>query len=231
MPSGSLHYRVHGHGEGHHLSYEWSLEIKADPGCADGFKAGTPKPNQATWYPPTRARAVPATTRATSTRRPPSAIPGRYRCREGQVLDLHRHVPRHPERRRETRCRRRGRGLQADGEVESRARVGAIEDRLEHLGIELPPPFAPIANFSLTARSGTLLFVSGHGPTMGSEVAFSGRVPSDVSVEEAYRAARLAALNCLRSMQDELGTLDRVTRIVKVLGMVWSDPTSPASPR
>ena len=109
--------------------------------------------------------------------------------------------------------------------------MGAIEDRLDHLGIELPPSFAPIANFSLTARSGALLFVSGHGPTMGSEVAFSGRVSSDVSLEEAYRAARLAALNCLRSIQDELGTLDHVTRIVKVLGMVWSDPDFTAQPQ
>jgi enamine deaminase RidA (YjgF/YER057c/UK114 family) len=101
--------------------------------------------------------------------------------------------------------------------------VGAIEDRLAHLGIELPPAFTPIANFDLTARAGSLLFVSGHGPTSGSEVMFSGRVPSVVSVEEAYRAARLTALNLLRTIQDELGTLDRVTKIVKVLGMVWSD--------
>jgi len=86
--------------------------------------------------------------------------------------------------------------------------MGAIEDRLAHLGIELPPAFTPIANFDLTARAGPLLFVSGHGPTSGSAVVFSGRVPSEVSVEEAYRAARLTALNCLRSIQDELGTLD-----------------------
>ena len=109
--------------------------------------------------------------------------------------------------------------------------MGAIEDRLAHLGIELPPPIVPIANFALSARSGTLLFVSGHGPTTGSEIAFSGRVPSDVSVEEAYRAARLAALNCLRTIQDELGTLDHVARIVKVLGMVWSDPDFTGQPQ
>ena len=102
--------------------------------------------------------------------------------------------------------------------------MGAIEDRLTHLGIELPPAFAPIANFDVTARTGSLLFVSGHGPTSGPEVVFSGRVPSEVSMEEAYRAARLTALNCLRSLQDELGTLDRVKRFVKLLGMVWSDP-------
>ena len=109
--------------------------------------------------------------------------------------------------------------------------MGAIEDRLTHLGIELPPAFTPIANFDLTARTGSLLFVSGHGPTSGSEVVFSGRVPSEVSMEEAYRAARLTALNCLRSIQDELGTLDRVMRIVKLLGMVWSDPDFTGQPQ
>jgi enamine deaminase RidA (YjgF/YER057c/UK114 family) len=109
--------------------------------------------------------------------------------------------------------------------------MGAIEDRLAHLGIELPPAFTPIANFDLTARTGSLLFVSGHGPTSGSEVVFSGRVPSEASMEEAYRAARLSALNCLRSIQDELGTLDRVTRIVKLLGMVWSDPDFTGQPQ
>jgi enamine deaminase RidA (YjgF/YER057c/UK114 family) len=109
--------------------------------------------------------------------------------------------------------------------------MGAIEDRLTHLGIELPPAFEPIANFDLTARAGSLLFVSGHGPFSGSEVVFSGRVPSEVSMEEAYRAARLTALNCLRTIQDELGTLDRVTRIVKLLGMVWSDPDFTGQPQ
>ena len=109
--------------------------------------------------------------------------------------------------------------------------MGAIEDRLTHLGIELPPAFTPIANFDVTARTGSLLFVSGHGPTSGAEVVFSGRVPSEVSMEEAYRAARLTALNCLRSMQDELGTLDRVTRIVKLTGMVWSDPGFTGQPQ
>jgi len=109
--------------------------------------------------------------------------------------------------------------------------MGAIEERLAHLGIELPPAVVPIANFQPTARAGSLLFVSGYGPTTGSELVFSGRVPSDVSVEEAYRAARLCALNCLRAIHDELGTLDRVSRIAKVLGLVWSDPDFTGQPQ
>jgi enamine deaminase RidA (YjgF/YER057c/UK114 family) len=109
--------------------------------------------------------------------------------------------------------------------------VGAIEERLAHLGIVLPPAVTPIANFVPTARGGSLLFVSGHGPTSGPEVVFRGRVPNEVSVEEAYRAARLTALNCLRSIQDELGTLDRVKRIVKLLGMVWSESDFTGQPQ
>jgi enamine deaminase RidA (YjgF/YER057c/UK114 family) len=109
--------------------------------------------------------------------------------------------------------------------------MGAIEERLAHLGIVLPPAVTPIANFVLAVQGGSLLFVSGHGPTSGPEVVFRGRVPNEVSVEEAYRAARLTALNCLRSIQDELGTLDRVRRIVKLLGMVWSEPDFTGQPQ
>jgi enamine deaminase RidA (YjgF/YER057c/UK114 family) len=109
--------------------------------------------------------------------------------------------------------------------------MGAIEQRLAHLGIELPEAFTPIANFTLTARAGPLLFVSGHGPTVGSEFAFVGKVPTEVSVEEAYRAARLTGLNCLRSIHDALGTLDRVRRIVRVLGMVNCEPDFTGHPQ
>jgi enamine deaminase RidA (YjgF/YER057c/UK114 family) len=103
--------------------------------------------------------------------------------------------------------------------------VGAIEQRLEELGIELPPPFRPVANFELVVRTGSLLYISGHGPTgEGGRAVFTGSVPGEVSVEDAYAAARLTMLNCLRTLQDELGTLDRVRQVVKLLGMVRSDP-------
>jgi enamine deaminase RidA (YjgF/YER057c/UK114 family) len=103
--------------------------------------------------------------------------------------------------------------------------VGAIEQRLEELGVELPPPFRPVANFELVVRTESLLYVSGHGPTgQGGRAVYTGSVPSEVSVDDAYAAARLTMLNCLRTLQDELGTLDRVRQVVKLLGMVRSDP-------
>jgi enamine deaminase RidA (YjgF/YER057c/UK114 family) len=100
------------------------------------------------------------------------------------------------------------------------ARVGA-EQRLAELGIELPPVQPPVASFVLTKRHGDLLFVSGHGP-IGMGVA--GKVDADVSLDEAREAARLTGLLLLATLRDELGSLDRVRSIVKLLGMVNCSP-------
>jgi enamine deaminase RidA (YjgF/YER057c/UK114 family) len=103
--------------------------------------------------------------------------------------------------------------------------VGATEERLAGLGIELPPPFAPVGSYvPAVATAGGLVFVSGHGPTANGTIVFRGKVRSSVSVADAYQAARLSALNCLSTLNAELGSLDRVERIVKLLGMVNADP-------
>ena len=103
--------------------------------------------------------------------------------------------------------------------------MGATDERLAELGIELPPPFAPVGNYvPAVVTAGALVFVSGHGPTANGNVLFRGKVRSTVSVADAYQAARLCALNCLSTLDAELGSLDRVDRIVKLLGMVNADP-------
>ena len=102
--------------------------------------------------------------------------------------------------------------------------MGAAEERLAELGIELAAPFTPIANFVLAVRTGSLVYLSGHGPILDGKPVYTGKVASQVSVEDGYQAARLTMLGCLRTLQDELGSLDRVTRFVKLLGMVNSDP-------
>lgn len=110
--------------------------------------------------------------------------------------------------------------------------MGAIEERLGELGLELPPAWSPVANFVPIVRTGSLVFVSGHGPTgEDGRPVYTGSVSSEVSVEEAYDAARITILNCLRTLHDELGTLDRVRRIVKLLGMVRSDPGFSEQPK
>jgi enamine deaminase RidA (YjgF/YER057c/UK114 family) len=100
---------------------------------------------------------------------------------------------------------------------------GKIEQRLKELGIELPPVWGapPGMNFISYVQVGELLFLSGHGPTGADRrLAYQGRVGETVLVEDAYKAARLTGLNLLASMQHALGTLDRVVKFVKVLGMV-----------
>jgi enamine deaminase RidA (YjgF/YER057c/UK114 family) len=107
----------------------------------------------------------------------------------------------------------------------------AAEDRLAELGIELPSPPHPVATYVRAVRSGGLLFVSGHGPTRADGTVVTGRVDADLSVEQAQQAARLTALNLLATVQAELGSLNHVRRIVKVLGMVNCSPGFNSTPQ
>jgi enamine deaminase RidA (YjgF/YER057c/UK114 family) len=96
--------------------------------------------------------------------------------------------------------------------------------RLKAMGIELPPPPAPVANFVTAVREDNLLFLSGQGPLEASGLEHHGKVGEDVTVEEAYWHARITAVNLLAVIHDTLGSLDRVRRIVKVFGMVNAAP-------
>lgn len=98
------------------------------------------------------------------------------------------------------------------------------EVKLEGLGIELPTPSAPVANFVRTVRTGNLVFTSGHGPFKPDGTFVKGKLGRDLTVEEGYQAARLTAIALLASLKQELGDLSRVRRVVKVTGMVNSDP-------
>lgn len=98
------------------------------------------------------------------------------------------------------------------------------EQRLRELGLELPPAPAPVAVYVPAVAIGNLLFVSGHGPRTADGTLLSGRVGRDLTLEQGAAAARLVGLNVLSTVRATLGTLDRVTRLVKVLGMVYCDP-------
>ena len=102
--------------------------------------------------------------------------------------------------------------------------MGAVEDRLAELGLQLPAPLAapPAVRlpFELVRVRGDLAYVSGHGPFDGDRPLVIGRVGAEVSVEQAYDAARATALSMLASLKQELGELDRVTGWLKVLGFV-----------
>ena len=94
------------------------------------------------------------------------------------------------------------------------------EAKLKELGIELKKPGAPVANYVNAVQTGNLLFLAGKGPNKPEGGYVTGKVGTDLSVEEGYEAARLTAISQLSVLKDELGNLNRVKRIVKVLGMV-----------
>jgi enamine deaminase RidA (YjgF/YER057c/UK114 family) len=94
-------------------------------------------------------------------------------------------------------------------------RAGA-EQRLKELGIRLPAPPEPFGAYAEAVQTGNLLFVSGMLPTEGREPRVTGRVGAELNVEEGRAAARLAALNGLAVAREHLGSLDRVTRIVRL---------------
>ena len=94
-----------------------------------------------------------------------------------------------------------------------------IADRLSQLGIDLPPVSAPVGNYLGCVVVDDLVHVGGHGPVGGPE-RFVGKVGSDLTVEDGYRAARATGLSILATLAAELGSLDRIDRIVKVFGMV-----------
>jgi enamine deaminase RidA (YjgF/YER057c/UK114 family) len=90
------------------------------------------------------------------------------------------------------------------------------ERRLIELGIKLPAPPQPFGTYVEAVQTGKLLFLSGMLPTDGREAKFVGRVGAELDTESAYRAARVAALNALAVARQHLGSLDKVTRIVRL---------------
>jgi len=99
-----------------------------------------------------------------------------------------------------------------------------IENRLKEMGIELPPAVTPVANYVPAVRSGNLVFLSGHGPFDESGALITGKVGADLTVEQAYQAARRIAIGLLGSLKNVIGDLDKVKQIVKLLGLVNCTP-------
>jgi len=99
----------------------------------------------------------------------------------------------------------------------------SAEARIKELGLSLPQPPKPGGNYIPGVRVGNLLYLSGHGPSGVDGVpAARGKVGRDLSVEEAYKVARDVGINLLGTARSLLGSLDKVKRVVKVLGMVNS---------
>lgn len=98
--------------------------------------------------------------------------------------------------------------------------AGVIDAKLAEMGITLPEASAPVANYVNAVTTGKLVFLAGKGPKQADGTYITGKVGRDLTVEEAYEAAKIVGINQLAALKAEIGDLDRVNRIVKVLGMV-----------
>jgi enamine deaminase RidA (YjgF/YER057c/UK114 family) len=107
----------------------------------------------------------------------------------------------------------------------------SVDQRLIELGIDLPEPFPPAGTYVGAVPTGSLLYVSGAGPARADGTFVTGKVGGTVDLDEAVEAARLTGLQLLSVMRKELGSLDRVRRIVKTFGMVNCAPGFNRTPR
>ena len=98
------------------------------------------------------------------------------------------------------------------------------EARIKELKLELPAPPKPVATYIPAVQIGNLLYVSGHGPLKPDGKMLSGRVGADMTLEQGKEAARVVGLAILSTVRNTLGSLDRVVRLIKVLGMVNAAP-------
>lgn len=99
-----------------------------------------------------------------------------------------------------------------------------VAERLKELGITIATPRPPQANYVPSVRAGNLVFLSGTGPYLPDGGLITGKVGSDLTVERGYEAARWTMLALLANLQVEIGDLERVVRVVKLLGMVNCTP-------
>ena len=110
--------------------------------------------------------------------------------------------------------------------------MGLIDKKLAELGIALPTPAKPIANYVPWVRTGNLVFISGQGAVRDGKIEYTGRVGETLSVEDAIASARLTAINVIAHLRDACGgDLDRVQRIVKLLGFVNCTPNFGEQPK
>ena len=96
----------------------------------------------------------------------------------------------------------------------------SAEARLSELGLELPPAPKPVGVYKPIVICGDMAYLSGHGPLQANQQLITGRLGLDMDVEAGYEAAKLTGMGMLATLRGELGSLDKVTRLVKLLGLV-----------
>jgi enamine deaminase RidA (YjgF/YER057c/UK114 family) len=108
--------------------------------------------------------------------------------------------------------------------------MSQLDDRLVELGISIPSVAKPVAAYVPAVIVGNLVYTSGQLPSVEGKLAFTGKVGAEVDAETAKDLARTCVLNGLAAAQNVLGSLDRITRVVKVVGFVASDPSFTGQP-
>ena len=106
-----------------------------------------------------------------------------------------------------------------------------IEEKLKSLNITLPNPPSPAGAYIPVVKSGNTAYVSGQIPIEDGKVAFKGKVPSEQSLEQAQKAAKLCAINALAQLKTELGSLDKISKILRVSGFVNSESDFTGQPK
>lgn len=102
--------------------------------------------------------------------------------------------------------------------------MSKVEERIRELGFELPNAPKPVASYVPITRTGNLLFISGQGATQNGKAVMTGHIGAELSIQDGYKAAQICAINALSVLRDEIGDLDKVNKIVKVLGFINSAP-------
>lgn len=105
------------------------------------------------------------------------------------------------------------------------------ETKIQELRLELPPAPKPVAVYKPVVIAGNMAYVSGHGPLKPDKSLITGRVGADLDLEGGKAAARQVGLAILATLRSELGSLNRVKRVIKVLGMVNATPDFPDHPK
>ncbi|MCU1537682.1 MAG: RidA family protein [Humibacillus sp.] len=108
--------------------------------------------------------------------------------------------------------------------------MGAVEDRLAELGLVVPQVVPPVAAYVPAVRDGDLVFTSGQLPMVDGAMPATGKVGAEVDADTAKELAQACALNAIAAIKAEIGDLDLVTRVVKVVGFVASDPSFTGQP-
>lgn len=108
--------------------------------------------------------------------------------------------------------------------------MSVIEDRLRDLGFEVPEVAAPVAAYAPALRRGNLVYTAGQLPFVNGEIEVTGKVGAEVTLEQAEALAQQCALNGLAAARGLLGSLDKITQVIKVTVFVASDPSFTAQP-